>query len=369
MSRSGGFCPRCGSERSPSDGYRTSDATAASEARLCLSCFRDDLDLVTVPTELTIRFCVSCGAVVEDGKWVDTADADYTDIAIERVTEQLAVHREARDVQWTVQPMQRGPNELELQLSVTAMVGGEPVTEEPSVMIRLGRETCNRCGKIAGDSYAGTVQIRATGRQPSEDETDRAVEIAHQVVDEQKATGDRDAFITEVMERPEGLDVRVSTNKIGGKIASRITAELGGHYETSETLVTEDGDGRGVYRVAFAIRLPQIRPGDIIETSDGPLLIERGRDHLRGRNLATGEAVTVDPTALEDDVVIGSVDDLHETTVVAVVDEQSVQVLDPITYETRTIRKPADFPADADTISVFKHGAAVYAVPGVEASE
>ena len=362
MSRSGGFCPRCGEVLGPAEGYESPDPGAAREARLCSDCFRDQLELVTAPDELTIRLCTSCGAIVEDGDWVDT-DADYTDVAIEAVGDSLGVHREVEDVRWGVEPIQKGPNELDMTVTVEGIIDGEWVAEERSITVRISRETCARCGKIAGDSYAGTVQIRAVDRTPTTDEVDEATAIARDVVNEMSETGDREAFITEITERPEGLDIRVSTTKIGAKIASRVTDELGGTYDTSETLVTEDADGQGVYRVAYPIRLPRVKPDDIVDVDDRPHLVERYASRVELRNLASGETVTLSRDELVDVPHIGSVDDAVETTVVATIDEQTVQILDPRTAETVAISRPSDFADGAETVPVFRYDGTLYALP------
>lgn len=368
MSRSGGFCPRCGESLEPGEGHASPDSGASREARLCSACFREGLELVSVPEELTIRLCTGCGAVVRDGDWVDV-EQDYTEIAIEAVGESLGVHRDAADVAWGVEPVQRGPNELDMHVSVGADIDGQRVVEEHVVTVRIARETCQRCGKIAGDSYAGTVQVRADERTPTEEEADEAVAIARDVVDAMRETGDREAFISEITERPEGIDIRVSTNKIGGKVATRVTEELGGTYDTSETLVTEDSDGRGVYRVAYSIRLPRVRPGDIVEWEGSPSLVERAASRFELRDLATGESHALSREAIADAPVVGSADDAVETTVVAPVDENTVQVLDPRTYESREIRRPADFPADAETVRVVRHDGGLFALPEREPTD
>lgn len=358
MSRSGAFCPQCGAELDPGAGHVATDPTANREARLCSSCFRDRLELVSLPEAITLRLCTQCGAIHEEGTWTDT-EADYTDVAIERIADALAVHRDARDVEWGVEPIQRGPNELEVRVQVTATVAAAATTETHDVEVRIARETCERCGRIAGDSYAGTVQVRAADRTPSDTETDRALEIAHEVVEEMAATGDREAFVAGVDERPEGLDIRVSTTKIGAKVATRVTEELGGDYRTSETLVTEDEDGQGVYRVAYAIRLPRVKAGDIVAGDGEPVLVTRGVERVEGRALASGETTEVEG----EPPVIGSVQDLEETTFVSVIDDRSVQVLDPDTHQPRTIPRPHDLPDHPETVSVFKHANGLYVVP------
>lgn len=373
MSGSRTFCPRCGEAIEPGEGLRPPNERASRHAALCADCYFEGFELVSLPEELTVRVCATCGAVARGDHWEDVGAQDYTDVAIDAVGEAIQVHRAATDLEWSVEPTQRGPNELDLHCMVSAQVHDRPIVEERTVSARIARETCTRCGQIAGDSYAGTVQVRAAERRPTEAETDRAVEIAHEVVGEMQETGNRTAFVSEVIDRPEGLDIRVSTTGIGAKIASRFTDELGGHFESSERLITEDSDGERVYRVAYAVRLPRFRRGEIIDPRDeaGPVLVRSGATTVRGRRLATGEDVSLDEEAVARADRLGSIEDLVDTTVVAVEDEHAVQILDPETAAAVTIPRPADFPAEAKTVPAFKSRTGLYAIPSasLEAGE
>ena len=363
MSGSRTFCPRCGDPIPEGAGLAPADARGSRQARICRSCFVTGLELVELPDVVTVRVCDQCGAVHRGRRWVDVGATDYTEVAVDAVAEAIGIHRLATDVEWGVEPVHRGPNEIDMHVTVDAIVRGEPVTETHVVDVRISRETCTRCGRIAGDYYAGTVQVRAADRTPTSEETDRAVEIAHDVVAEFEETGDRTAFVSEVTDRPEGVDIRVSTNKIGAKVATRLTEEFGGSYESAETLVTEDEEGEGVYRVAFSVRLPRFRRGELIDPNDdgGPVVVRSGDDGVRGYRLATGDPVALEAEAVADADRLGTVDDLAETTVVAIEDEHAVQVLDPETYETVSVRRPPDW-EPTDTVPVVKHEGAVYVV-------
>ncbi len=357
MSGSGQFCPRCGSPIE-GRGFSPPDRRGAAEARLCSECYADAIELLSVPDQVEVTICTQCGAIKEDGEWREADERDYTDVAIDALADRIGIHRDASDVSWTVDPHQRGPNELDLQVTVTAIVGDRPIVEEASVSAHIARETCSRCGRMAGDYFAGTVQIRAADRPPTGEETDRAVAIAHQIAE---AGDDRAAFVSEVIEQPDGTDIRVSKNNLARRIARRIRAELGGTVESSETLVTEDAEGEGVYRVAFAVRLPKFRPGDVIELDDGRPILVLG--DVRGRGLAGGEDVTIEEADVERAKHIGSIGDVTETTLVTVEDDRAIQVLDPETAASVTIPRPADLSVDQDTVPVLKTSLGLHAIP------
>ncbi|NKE36983.1 hypothetical protein GWG54_14360 [Natronococcus sp. JC468] len=372
MSESRAFCPRCGDpvpDRSAGDPEAATDPLRpGTEVELCDSCYFDDFDFVDAPERIEVRVCARCGAVYRGNRWVDVGAKDYTDVALEAVSEALAVHVDVEDVAWQVEPEQVDENAIRIHAYFTGVVRGTPVEEQVTVPVRIARQTCQRCGRIAGDYYASIVQIRAEGRTPTSEELERAEEIANQVVADMEATGDRNAFVTEVGETDDGLDIKVSTNKIGKKIANKTVEEFGGSVNDAETLVTEDEDGNEVYRVTFAVRLPPYRPGDVIDLADddgGPVLVRSAHGNLKGTRVTTGERYEADyeegdsPEARK----LGEREDGVETTVVTVEDENAVQVLDPETFRAKTVARPDYFDPDAETVPVLKSREGVHILP------
>jgi len=372
MSRSSEFCPRCGDAIEGRPGDRPTPETGDPmpvdpDSVLCDSCYFEEFDLVDAPERIEVRVCSRCGAVHRGNRWTDVGAEDYTDIAVEEVSEALAVHIDAESVAWQVAPEQVDETTIRMHCEFSGVVRETAVTEDVVVPVKISRETCERCGRIAGGSFASVVQVRADGRKPTDEERERAEAIAREVVADMEATGDRDAFVTDVSDIDDGLDIKLSTNKIGLKVARRIVAAFGGTYSDSERLITEDDDGNEVYRVTYAVRLPRYRPGEVINPDDGggPVLVRSAQGNLKGVRLTTGadyEASFEDGTA-PDARRLGTYDDGTETTLVAVEDDNAVQVLDPETYEAKTIARPASLDADADEIPVFKSRAGLHVLP------
>jgi nonsense-mediated mRNA decay protein 3 len=336
---------------------------------LCDDCYFEEFDLVDAPDRIEVQVCGRCGAIRRENSWDDVGARDYTDIAIERVSEALGVHLDATDVNWGVTPEQVDETTIRMHCEFSGVVRGTPVVEEVVVPVKIGTGTCKRCGRIAGGSYAAVVQVRADEREPAPEELEDAEAIAREYIADREAKGDRNAFLTEVNEVEGGLDMKISTTQMGEGIAERIVRQLGGAYTANETLVTEDSDGNEVYRVTYAIRLPRYRPGEVIEPDDdGPVLVRSVRGNLKGRRLTTGdryEAAFEDGDAPEARR-LGTRADGEETTLVAVEDEHAVQVLDPETYEAKTIARPEYVDPDADTLRVLKSRAGLHVLPPEE---
>ncbi|MFC7026793.1 60S ribosomal export protein NMD3 [Halomicroarcula sp. GCM10025324] len=375
MSRSGAFCPRCGDEMSavPDDRPDLPGARRDSERVLCDACYFEAFDLVDAPEEIQVRVCAHCGAVHKGNRWVDVGADDYTDIAVEQVSEALGIHVDAQSVAWQVAPEHLDQNNIRMHAEFSGVVRETPVTEEVAVPVKISRQTCKRCGKIAGGSFASIVQVRADERDPTDEEVERAKTIAEAYVAEREATGDRNAFITEKKEIPEGLNMKISTNQMGHGIAKRITAQLGGSYSDSKRLITEDEDGQPVYRMSYAVRLPRYRQGEVIdpEDGDGPVLVRSVQGNLKGVRLATGdhfEASFEDEDA-PDATRLGFREDGQLTTLVAVEDANAVQVLDPETFESVTVPRPDYLDTDADEVPVLKSQAGLHVLPERDADD
>jgi len=377
MSRSGEFCPRCGdpiehpepSEDDRRESSRPPESDAErSEASLCDACYLEAFDLVDAPERVEITVCANCGAVNRGNRWVDVGAEDYTDVAVDAVTEALGVHVEADSVSWQVAPEQVDETTVRMHCQFSGVIRGQAVVEEVTVPVRIGRGTCDRCGRIAGGSFASVVQVRAAERDPTDAELSRARDIAETYVAEREATGDRNAFITEVTEVDEGLNMKISTTQMGHGIAKWIVATLGGSYSDSEQLVGQDGDGNELYRVTYAVRLPRFRPGEIVDPGDddGPVLVRSVQGTLKGVRLASGDRYEASFEAGDapDATRLGEREDAVETTLVAVEDAHAVQVLDPETYRTESIARPDFLDTDADELLVFKSRAGLHAVPG-----
>lgn len=357
------ICPRCG------DSIETARSTRAErgDPSLCDACYFENFELVDAPDRITVRHCTQCGAVHQGNRWVDIGAQDYTDIAVEAVRQSLGVHVDADSITWRVEPEQVDNSTIRMHCHFSGAVRETPVEETVVVPVTLAAETCTRCGRIAGDYYASVVQVRAVDREPTDEEQQAAREIAEDVVSSMEETGDRNAFITETGEVAGGLDMKVSTTKIGRKIADKIVNRFGGAVSASETLVTEDADGNEVYRVTYAVRLPPYKPGDIItiEDLDDPILVDSVKGNLKGRYITTGEAYETeyDIDDFPEAQYLGSVSDGEETTVVNVEDKHAVQVLDPDTYESKTIARPAYFDSSSEMATVLKSRAGLHILP------
>jgi len=360
---SGAFCPACGAAVDPA--ADRGQAGTRRERALCDACYFDRFDLVDAPEDVAITVCNTCGAVNHGDTWEDTRDP--TSVAVDAVADQLGVHADATDVAWSVDAEQVDATSLRLHCRFSGVVRDTPLEDEVTVPVQIGAGTCPRCGRIAGDYYAATVQVRATDRTPTASECDRAVAIARDAVADRTAAGDRDAFVSDVDRTGDGVDIKLSETQLARAVATSIQDALGGSLTDTRTLVTEDGDGNEVYRSTYAVRLPQHTPGDVIDPADGdgPVLVRSVAGNLKGVRLTTGDPYEADATDATADTArrLGARSDAEETTLVAVVDEHAVQVIDPDTAATTTVPRPSYLDPAADAVPVLKSRAGLHVLP------
>ena len=119
--------------------------------------------------------------------------------------------------------------------------------------------------------------------------------------------------------------------------------------------------------MTYAVRLPRYRQGEVIDPDDGdgPVLVRSVQGNLKGVRLATGEDYEASFEAGEtpDARRLGFREDGQPTTLVAVEDDNAVQVLDPETFESKTVPRPAYLDTDADEVPVLKSHAGLHILP------
>lgn len=367
MSDARQFCPRCGDPVARPDDANLPGGARDSDALLCDDCYFEDFELVDAPERIEVLVCSQCGAVQRGNRWVDVDADDYTDIAIDETAESLGVHVDAREVTWGVEPEQVDQNTIRMHATFTGFIRDTPLQEEVTVPVYIARGTCDRCGRIAGDYWNALVQVRGTNRTPTTGEMDRAETIAREYIAEREATGDRNAFITSAKRGDSGLNIKISANQMGEAIAHRIVREFGGSVSAAETLTTEDGDGNELYRVTFVARLPEFTPGDVVDfdDGDGPVLVTSAHGNLKGVRVETGERYEAshEEGIAPDGRKLGDRADVEETTLVAVEDDRAVQVLDPETFESKTVPRPDYMDTDATEVPVLRSRAGLHVLP------
>ena len=342
-------CPKCGKETEKLYGH------------VCEECFFKGFDLAQLPLVLHAKICSRCGARFYRGKWQNTGSIE--DAVIKTVEDSLLVHDDADNIEVYIEPRQLNPSMYRIHVDVSANVVGEPVQKELGSEVRIIREACDMCSRISGGYFEGIIQIRGTNRIPNPEEISECIRIANMVVRRMQKKGDRLAFIGNSMELKEGVDLYIGSNNTARHICKEIVSELGGSFSESPTLFGRK-DGKDVYRITFAMRLPEFMPGDIVHYRGRIIEIKTSSKRINGIDLSTGSRFTEFADSMEGSTRIAKRSDAVMSVLVAEEDED-LMVLDPVTYETVTIKKPMSFKAEPGTeIPVIKTEYGLFALPG-----
>ena len=345
------FCPRCGKE--------------TQKEGLCEACFAEKYVVFDVPQVTEIIICPKCPSYKVGERWVLTKLKTYEELAKKAASKNirllLNVNKEVKDPAIVLTSEFVNPNILKAHVGVEGTIEGRHVSTEAEVEVRIRRETCDVCSRIAGGYYEAIIQVRADGRLPTKKELERCMKIADDNMAKAEKAGDRLAFVSDVMELPEGTDIYLGSTTAARQISRSIMNEMGGTIIESPKLVGEK-EGKGLYRVTFAVRLPGIVSGDIVRMHNSIVLVEKVGRRIAGIDLANGFSTSIE--AEEEPAKIASVREATSTVLVSE-DGNSVQILDPVSYVPLTIKRPAFLnKKPGDDVRVIKTKDGVFLLPG-----
>ncbi len=342
------ICPKCGND------------TSLLLSGVCRECFFQNFVLAQLPQVIQARICATCGARFTRGRWTD--EDDIGTVVLKTVEDNLSIHEAAENVEVCINPRQLTPHMYKVEVEVVAKVQGETVTTELSSEIRIIRESCEMCSRMSGGYFEGILQIRAAERIPTENELDACLRIVNITIDRMRAKGDRLAFITDTIRSKEGLDLYIGSVNSGRHICKAIIDEMGGTYTESPSLFGQK-DGKEIYRITFSMRLPRFTPGDIITVGNRKIVVKHMEKKLTGTDLTDSSRFI----ATEDDIVsaryAGHIRDAVNTVLVSE-EENELMILDPFTFRTVNVKKPAGFSMpENEEIPVIKIEDSLFLLP------
>lgn len=348
------FCVECGREVAEGD-LRES---------LCSTCFLDSRSFTVAPDVVDLHVCVHCGARREgEEDWVDE-DLPAVEAVQRAVGDRVRVERVVEDPHLYLDVATEDPRNYRVQVTVDGLVQGLHVEEHHQVRVRLKRDTCTRCSRFHGGYFEAIVQLRRDGDRPvDEEELVEAVEVADDVVERVRARrGDRNAFVLKEERIHGGLDLYIGTSKAARAIARAWSDAFGGRLGDSATLVGEE-DGQEQYRVTYSVRLPAFRMGDVLEWRDELHEVRSiSSKQVRLRRLADHVVSTAEQEDLEGAPVVPRSESRDAVVVSRGQDE--IQVLDPWSYDTRTVSVASPPPAGTESVAVVRHGDTLAVLPG-----
>ncbi|MEM2900776.1 MAG: NMD3-related protein, partial [Thermoplasmata archaeon] len=240
--------------------------------------------------------------------------------------------------------------------------------EEKETEVRVRYSACDRCSKMYGGYYEAIVQVRADNRKITSEEMKEVKGFVNSRLGELKKSS-RSVFISKEEELREGLDFYVGSIDAAKQIAKSLQDEFGGEYIESSKLHTRK-EGREIYRMTYLVRFPKYRRKDIISMKikgkEKVLQVKKIYPKKAWlKDLTTGKDVNVDVSELENVRVIGGPESIQEAVVVSrnrVNKGFELQILEPTTYRTVTIREPEDFELKGQYVKIVKYDEQIFLV-------
>ncbi len=316
---------------------------------MCPKCYIERREIFWVEDIVELVRCPRCGFFKLSGRW---RELTFEDALADYLTRHIRVIPELEVKGVRITPLSKGEVGKFL-VRVEGELEGELVSSEKVVDVRVKSEVCKRCSWEAGGYYEAIVQVRAEGREISEEELEIVRNIITRVLEKEREN--QKAFISKIVERKEGIDYYFGDRNIGRKISRLIAEELGGKITESKKIHTRR-DGRDIYRFTYSVRLPAYRKGDVVEENGRICVVTNQR---LGRAIAIDRGDTVN---LRNPKVIAKKEDMKESVVVSC-DEFVVEVLHPVTHEVVQAKRPKVDLSPGDAVFVVEYGEEVYVIP------
>ncbi|MBS3817378.1 MAG: hypothetical protein KGY76_07440, partial [Candidatus Thermoplasmatota archaeon] len=256
------------------------------------------------------------------------------------------------------------PKNIYAELEVELLGEDTKVEKDLSANIILKKSQCTSCSRREGNYYEAILQIRPTEEDMTDEEKKAVTKIVHKRIDSERRE-EKDVFITAEEEKHGGIDFYLSDRRVTKNLSYDVADLFGGIVKSSSELAGRE-DGQNVYRMTYSVRLPPYEEGDFIEHEEKVYRIEKtrsGSGPVMVYDLKENRATTIDRNEMEEAEVYGG-KELVEDAVVVSEGEKEIQVLDPESYETKTLLKPEDFLSGKEDVKVVRIGERLYLLPG-----
>jgi nonsense-mediated mRNA decay protein 3 len=281
-------------------------------------------------------------------KWSESKD-----IIMDSVSSAVKHHRDAEECSIDVNSVYRDERTVKVKVKVKGVILGVDFMEEHASEVKIKNAVCPKCSKKSGKYYEAIVQIRAADRKLNNNEIKAALNIAEQIV---KTS---DTFISNYEKMHGGIDLYMGNMAAGRMTAKTIADKYHAKYSESPKLVGKK-NGKDVYRVTFAVRIPKYRVDDFVYLNKRVLIIKSiSKSRIVAVDLENHVITPFKPDELENAKILPNI---TEDAVVVSESENEIQILEPKTYETVTLMKPKNFKAK-ETVKIMRYEYDVFLVP------
>lgn len=319
---------------------------------LCSECYFNKNASVDIEDPIEIDICSRCGSVKKGKEWIERADLQT--LMLDRIEDALSISSSVDRYSFQVGFDESDPKNIHSDIDITLLSDEAKVEKHLTTNIVLKKTQCRNCSQREGNYYEAIVQVRPTEKKMAEEVKKKVSKIVHERIDGDKSEK-KNVFITAEEEIHGGLDFYLSDRRVSKNLSYDIADEFGGLVTTSSELAGRE-DGQNVYRMTYSVRLPPYEKGDFVEYEKKIYKIKKIKSGNRPAvvyDIKKNKSTTINRKELEEAKIHGG-EELVKKAVVVSEDKREIKVLDPDTYETKTLLKPEGFSGKKEEVSVVK---------------
>jgi len=328
---------------------------------MCLDCYVDKIVTVEIDDPIEIEICSKCGSIRKGGRWLERPDLET--VMLDRIEDSFSISSQVDKFSFQVEFDEGDPKNVKADLKVELSTKGKKTEKYLSTNIVLKKSQCKNCSKREGDYYEAILQVRPTKQEMTEEQKLDVIGMVHERVEVDKGD-EKKVFITLEKEIHGGLDFYLSDKRVTRNLSYDVADMFGGDVKTSSELAGRE-DGQNVYRMTYSVRIPPYEEGDFIELEGKIYRIrktKRGSGPIIVYDLKENRGTTISKKKIDEAEIFGG-EELVEKAVVVSEEENEIQIMDPETYETKTLLKPEGFSENKDEVEVVRIKRRLYLLP------
>ena len=235
------FCPKCGKD--------IDDKTSIDN--FCIDCYLKDHELVKLP-DLDVTYCVKCHKIRYGHKWYNNFEEVKN--AILKNVKILSLKQAKVDLDFD---LNFESNKYKAFFKIKALLGNKFKEIVKEKEIKLQKDTCLTCSRIAGNYYTTIIQLRFKTKKLMELIEGKILTEIETIMDNiNEKTNKISATIHIVREEKQktGTDLYIDNLKLSYNLVQHLMKhKTAREYKTSKTLVGVSRDGQRVYRTTFCV--------------------------------------------------------------------------------------------------------------------
>ena len=323
---------------------------------LCPDCFVETKQPVSLPAHLSVLVCASCGSILRGKTWLKPkVDEDLVEHALR---EQLAV-RSGVEVVRVAHARGRGDDRsFDLTVEAEIAVGGKTFDLKFPSHFKVRNSLCDNCSRRSGSYFEAIIQVRAFDGPLPPDHKARIRETVEAAV-ARIAEADPEVFLSKADEKHGGLDFYLSSTGAAQRVANGLRDDLGATLLRSGKIAGVK-DGNELQRTTISVRLPKFIRNDVLVA--GERVYRVSKVHAKTivvTDLATGVQENKGEEWTKKAAAPGSEAARADAVVVAVAGAE-LQLLDPVSFATVTLRNWPRHEPGTDKVPVVRFRGQLY---------